>query len=52
MRTLSTREIAVKAAVELTEALKNMTDTIKIQLNNNELKEIQTIYNIYRYSNK
>ena len=49
MPTLSTKAIAVKAAVELTEALQNMTDPTKIQFNNNELKEIQkNLYNIYR----
>ena len=38
MPTLSTKAIAVKAAMELTEALQNMTDSTKIQFNNNELK--------------
>ena len=39
--TLSTRSIAVKDAVELTEALQNMTDPTKIQFNNSELKELK-----------
>ena len=44
---LSTRAIAVKAAVELTKALQNMTDPTKIQFNNNELKEVQTFSTIF-----
>ena len=36
--TLSTRAIDVKDAVELTEALQNMTNPKKIQFNKNELK--------------
>ena len=47
MTTLSRRAIAVKAAVELTEALQNMTDPKKIQFNNNEPKEIQKISTIF-----
>ena len=41
MPTLSTRAIAAKAAVELTEALQNMTASKKIQFNNSELKELK-----------
>ena len=37
MPTLSTRSIDVKAAVELKEALQNMTDQTEIQFNNNGL---------------
>ena len=46
MSTLSTRSIAVKAAVELTEAILNMTDLTKIQFNDNELRDIQKLFTI------
>ena len=42
MPTLYTRAIAAKSAVELTEALQNMTASKKIQFNNSELKELKT----------
>ena len=46
MSTLSTGSIAVKAAVELTEAILNMTDLTKIQFNDNELRDIQKLFTI------
>ena len=47
MPTVSTRETAVKAAVELAEELQNMTDLKMIQFNNNELKEMQKMSTIF-----
>ena len=45
--TLSTRAITTKDAVELKEALQNMTYPTKIQFNNNELKDIKNISSIF-----
>ena len=47
MLTLSTIVIAVKTAFELMEALQNMTHPTKLQLKNNELKEMQKFSTIF-----
>ena len=47
MTTLSTRAISVKVAVELTEALQNMTNPTNIQFNSNELKDIQNLSTLF-----
>ena len=47
MTTLSTRAISVKVAVELTEALQNITNPTNIQFNRNELKDIQNLSTLF-----